>query len=45
MIDISLRINQGEKLEDIIAGMGTVQEIADNFNEIISPDEKKIYKK
>lgn len=43
LIDISLRINQGEKLEDIIAGMGTVQEIADNFNENISPDEKKKY--
>lgn len=43
LMDINLRINQGEKLEDIIAGMGTVREVADNFNENISPEEKKKY--
>lgn len=43
LMDINLRMNQGEKLEDIISGMGTIQEVADSFNENISPDEKKKY--
>lgn len=43
MMDIDLRIRQGERLEDIISQMGTVKEIADSFNENISPEEQKQY--
>lgn len=43
LIDIDLRMEQGETMEDIIAKMGTVREIADSFNENISSDEKKKY--
>lgn len=43
LMDIDLRMEQGEILEDIIAKMGTVREIADSFNENISSDEKKKY--
>ena len=39
--DIDLRVEQGEKLEDVISQMGTVQEIADSFNESISVEEQK----
>lgn len=41
--DIDMRVQQGEKLEDIISQMGTVREIADSFNENISPKEQKRY--
>lgn len=41
--DINARIEQGEKIEDIILQMGTAKEIADGFNENISAEEKKIY--
>lgn len=43
MTDINLRIEQGEKLEDIIAHMGCAKEIAEGFNESISPKEEKKY--
>lgn len=43
LTDICTRIKQGEKLDVIISQMGTVKEIADGFNESISPEEKKRY--
>lgn len=43
LTDINMRLNQGEKLEDVIAQMGSVKEIADSFNENISDAEKKRY--
>lgn len=45
MMDIEMRMKQGEKLEEIISQMGTVKEIADSFNENISPEEKRRYNK
>ncbi len=42
-MDIQLRMKQGERLEEIIADMGTAKEIADGFNENISIEEKKRY--
>ena len=45
MMDIEMRMKQGEKLEEIILQMGTVKEIADSFNENISPEEKRRYNK
>lgn len=41
--DIHMRISQGERLEEILSQMGTAKEIADGFNENISPKEKKQY--
>lgn len=38
--DIHMRISQGERLEEILSQMGTAKEIADGFNENISPKEK-----
>ena len=35
MMDIDMRIKQGETLAEIISQMGTVKEIADSFNENI----------
>lgn len=43
LTDINLRLNQGEKLEEIISHMGSVKEIADSFNENISDKEQKKY--
>lgn len=43
LYDIDLRMEQGEKLEDIIVQMGTVREIAESFNENISVQEQKKY--
>ena len=43
LLDIDMRMKQGEQLEDIISQMGTVKEIADSFNENISLEEQKRY--
>lgn len=43
LMDIQMRMKQGEELEDIISQMGTVKEIADGFNENIMPKEQKQY--
>lgn len=45
LMDIHLRTGQGERLEDIISRMGTVKEIADGFNETISMEEQKRYRR
>lgn len=42
-MDINMRLEQGEKLEDIMAQMGSAKEIADSFNENISDKERKLY--
>lgn len=43
--DIHMRLEQGEVLQEIISQMGTVQEIADGFNEGISKNEQKKYRR
>lgn len=43
LMDIDMRMNQGEPLKEIISQMGTAKEIADSFNENISPEEQKQY--
>ena len=43
LLDIDMRMKQGEQLEEIISQMGTVKEIADSFNENISLKEQKRY--
>ena len=43
LMDIDMRMKQGEPLEEIISQMGTAKEIADGFNENISPKEQKRY--
>lgn len=43
LMDMQMREKQGERLEEIIARMGTVEEIADGFNENISAQEQKRY--
>ena len=43
LMDIQMRMKQGEELEEIISQMGTVKEIADGFNENISLKEQKRY--
>ncbi|MDE7266180.1 MAG: DUF3887 domain-containing protein [Lachnospiraceae bacterium] len=43
LMDIDMRMKQGEALEEIILQMGTVKEIADSFNENISLEEQKRY--
>ena len=43
LLDIHMRMKQGERLEEIISQMGTVKEIADSFNENISLKEQKRY--
>ena len=43
LMDIHMRMEQGEQLEEIIAQMGTVKEIADGFNENIALKEQKRY--
>lgn len=41
--EIDSRLVQGEAFEDIIKDMGSVQEIADSFNEDISEQEKRTF--
>ena len=41
LMDINMRMKQGERLEEIISQMGTVKEIADGFNENISLKEQQ----
>ncbi len=43
LADIRMRSTQGERMEDIIAGMGQPKEVAEGFNENISPQERKKY--
>lgn len=43
--EIEERVSAGEKLSDIISQMGSVNEVADNFNENISAAEKRKYKR
>lgn len=43
LMDIRMRVKQGEQLEEIISRMGTAEEIADGFNENISNEEQKRY--
>lgn len=43
LFEINMRLDQGEKMEDVISQMGTVKEIADSFNENMSAEEKKRY--
>ena len=43
LMEIELRREQGEALENIISEMGSIKEIADSFNENISPKEKRKY--
>lgn len=45
LTDIDMRMRQGEQLEEIISSMGSVQEIADGFNETISPTEQKKFRR
>lgn len=45
LTDINMRREQGEGLEEILSHMGSVQEIADSFNEDISPQEHKAYRR
>lgn len=42
-MDIELRMQQGESLEQVMSQMGDIREIADSFNENISAVEKKKY--
>lgn len=43
LADMEMRVKQGERLEEIISQMGTVEEIAAGFNENISIEEQKRY--
>lgn len=43
LTDIAARTEQGEKLEDVLAQMGSVKDVADSFNETLSEKEKKQY--
>lgn len=43
--DISARMEQGESLEQIMASMGTAQEIADAFRQDMPEAERKMYRK
>lgn len=45
LTDINMRIARGEALEQIIAQMGAASEIAEGFNENISAEEKKKYRR
>ena len=45
LTDINMRLEQGEGLEEIISQMGTAQEMADGFNESISQNEQKKYRR
>ncbi len=41
MAEIAERTSQGETIDAVIAEMGTVKEVAESFNEGISPEERK----
>lgn len=43
--DLSLRMENGETLERIIDSMGTPEEIAEEFNQNLSEEEQKTYRK
>lgn len=43
LTDINFRLEQGESLSDIMSQMGSVKEIADDFNENMPESEKKKY--
>ena len=43
LLDIQMRENQGERLEEIISRMGKAEEIAESFNESISAKEQRRY--
>lgn len=43
LTDIATRTEQGEPLEEVIARMGSVKDIADSFNETLSAREKRQY--
>lgn len=43
--DIHMRMDNGEALESIIEDMGTAEEISEEFNQNLTEDEKKAYKK
>lgn len=45
LTDINLRLEQGEKMEEVISHMGSVQEIADDFNDNLSQQERKTYRR
>ncbi len=45
LTDINSRMTGGETLDDIISKMGAVDEIAKEFNETISPEEQKKFKR
>ncbi len=45
LTDINCRLEKGETLENVMAQMGSVQEIADSFNESLSEEEQKKYKR
>lgn len=45
LTDLHMRLEQGEGLEEIISQMGTVQEMADGFNESISQNEQKKFRR
>lgn len=45
LADMEERISKGEALENVISQMGTVKEVADSFNENISPEEQKSYRR
>lgn len=43
LCDIRARMERGDAAEEIFAQMGTVQEVADGFNESVTPVERKRY--
>ncbi len=43
--DISAQVSQGRKLDDIMRQMGAAPEIAEGFNENLSDDERKKYRR
>lgn len=45
LTDINSRMAGGEILDDVISKMGTIDEIAKEFNETISPEEQKKFKR
>ena len=45
LYEIEERTEAGEELQDILSGMGTVEEIADGFNEDMSETDQKRYRR
>lgn len=43
--EIDERISSGENIEEVIKEMGSIGEVADSFNEIISDTERRVYKR